>query len=83
MVPSPLGVAIGGEELERVLDATARLSEPARDAVILRYIEQMPFEEIARRLGKKPQHVRSILSKALAQLRTLLRDDGDGQINGG
>lgn len=82
-VPSPLGAAISEEELERVLDATARLSEPARDAVILRYIEQMSFEEIARRLGKKPQHVRSILSKALAQLRKLLGDDGDGQINGG
>ena len=82
-VPSPLGAAMDGEELERVLDATAGLREPARDAVILRYIEQMSYEEIALRLGKKPQHVRSILSKALAQLRALLGDDGNGQVDGG
>jgi len=81
--PSPMTAAMDGEELERVLDATARLREPARDAVILRYVEQMSYEEIGRRLGKKPQHVRSILSKALAQLRALLTEDGNGGIDGG
>jgi len=78
--PSPLGALIGEEELERVLDATTGLREPARNVVILRYIEQMSYEEIGRRLGKKPQHVRSIASKALSQLRTLL---ADGEIDGG
>lgn len=77
--PSPLGAVIGEEELERVLDATAGLREPARSVVMLRYIEQMSYEEIADRLKKKPQHVRSIASKALSQLRTLL---ANGEIRG-
>jgi len=68
-VPSPLGAVIGEEELGRVLDATAQLPELARDAVLLRYVEQMSYDDIARRLGKKPQHVRSMTSKALAQRR--------------
>jgi RNA polymerase sigma-70 factor (ECF subfamily) len=81
--PSPLGAVIEEEELERVLDAAARLHDVARDAVLLRYLEQMSYEEIARRLGKKPQHVRSLTSKALAQLRVLLEKDHDGEIDGG
>jgi RNA polymerase sigma-70 factor (ECF subfamily) len=81
--PSPLGAVIEEEELARVLDATARLPALARDAVLLRYLEQMSYEEIAQRLGKKPQHVRSLTSKALAQLRALLTNHNDGEIDGG
>jgi RNA polymerase sigma-70 factor (ECF subfamily) len=81
--PSPLGAVIEEEELERVLDAAARLDAVAREAVLLRYLEQMSYEDIGRRLGKKPQHVRSLTSKALAQLRVLLTKDNDGEIDGG
>jgi len=80
---SPLGAIIDDEELERVLDATARLHELARSVVVMHYIEQMSYEEIAQRLGKKPQHVRSIASKALAQLRTLLGTNHADEIEGG
>jgi RNA polymerase sigma factor (sigma-70 family) len=83
VAPSPLGVVIDNEELERVLDATARLRELMRQVVVLHYIEQLSYEEIARRLGKKPQHIRSLTSKALAQLRTLLGNDKNGEIKGG
>jgi RNA polymerase sigma factor (sigma-70 family) len=81
--PSPLGAVIKEEELEQVLDATARLRDVARNAVLLRYLEQMSYEEIGRRLGKKPQHVRSLTSKALAQLRMSLGKDHDGASDGG
>ncbi|OHB79328.1 MAG: hypothetical protein A2Z25_23120 [Planctomycetes bacterium RBG_16_55_9] len=70
--PSTLGKMIQAEELEQVLDATSRLSELARDVVVMRYIEQDSYEEIAERLGKKPQHVRSVCAKAMAQLREAL-----------
>ncbi len=83
VAPSPLGAVIEEEEVERVLDATARLRDVARDALILRYVEEMSYEEIGRRLGKKPQHVRSLTSKALAQLRLLLGQNNDGEIDGG
>jgi RNA polymerase sigma factor (sigma-70 family) len=73
-----LDVMIQTEELQRVLDATSQLSSLARDVVIMHYIEQKPYEEIGRRLGKKPRHVRSLCAKALARLRVLLTDREDG-----
>ena len=72
---SALGRMIQAEELERVLDATSKLSELARDVVVMRYIEQDSYEEIAERLGKKPQYMRSVCAKALAQLREILTND--------
>jgi RNA polymerase sigma-70 factor (ECF subfamily) len=70
--PSALGKMIQDEELEQVLDATSRLSDLAREVVVMRYIEQESYEEIAERLGKKPQHLRSVCAKAMAQLREVL-----------
>lgn len=69
---SALGKMIQAEELEHVLDATSRLSDLARDVVVMRYIEQDSYEDIAERLGKKPQHMRSVCAKAMAQLREVL-----------
>lgn len=69
---STLGKMIRAEELEQVLDATSRLTDLARDVVVMRYIQQESYEEIAQQLGKKPQHMRSVCSKAVAQLRELL-----------
>ena len=69
---SPLGTMIRREELEQLLDATSQLSKLARDVVVMHYIEQESYEEISQRLGKKPQYLRSLSSKALARLRTLL-----------
>lgn len=73
--PSALGKMIEAEELEQVLDATSRLSDLARDVVVMRYIEQDSYEGIAEQLGKKPQHIRSLCSKAMARLRELLASE--------
>ncbi|MHC4226311.1 MAG: RNA polymerase sigma factor [Planctomycetota bacterium] len=73
--PSAPGKMIRAEELEQVLDATSRLTDLARDVVVMRYIEQASYEEIGRRLGKKPQHVRSVCAKAMAQLREMLTSE--------
>jgi len=69
---SALGKMIRAEELEHVLEATARLKHLARDVVVMRYIQQDSYEEIAERFGKRPQHIRSICAKAMAQLRRCL-----------
>ena len=71
---STLAKVIRAEELEQVLDATSRLNDLAREVVVMRYIEQDSYENIAERLGKKPQHIRSVCAKAMAQLREFLRD---------
>ncbi len=70
--PSAQGRMIRNEELEQVLDATSKLNDLARDVVVMRYIEQASYEQIGRRLGKKPQHIRSVCAKAMAQLRQML-----------
>jgi len=71
---SALERIIQAEELEQVLDATSRLNDMARDVVAMRYIEQDSYEKIAERLGKEPQHVRSVCAKAMVRLRELLKD---------
>jgi RNA polymerase sigma-70 factor (ECF subfamily) len=69
---SALCKMIRAEELTQVLEATSRLTNLARDVVVMRYIQQDSYEEIAARLGKTPQHIRSICAKAMAQLRRCL-----------
>jgi len=58
-----------------VLDATSRLTDLARDVVVMRYIEQNSFEEIGRHLDKKPQYMRALCAKAMARLRELLTSE--------
>ena len=70
--PSALGKMIQAEELEQVLDAASRLTDLARDVVVMRYIDQDSYEQIGRRLGKKPQYMRALCAKAMAQLREML-----------
>jgi len=70
--PSALGKMIQAEELEQVLNAASKLTDLARDVVVMHYIEQNSYEEIGRRLGKKPQYMRALCAKAMAELREML-----------
>jgi len=70
-----LGKMIQAEELEQVLNATSKLTDLARDVVVMRYIEQDSYEEIGRRLGKKPQYMRALCAKAIVRLRELLASE--------
>ena len=72
--PSVVTELVQAEELAEVLDAVGQLSDLARDVVVMHYIEQEPYEQVAKRLGKKPQHIRSVSAKAIAKLRELLTD---------
>jgi RNA polymerase sigma factor (sigma-70 family) len=69
---SALAQMIQTEQLQQLLDVISRLNELAREVVVMHYIEQQPYEEIGRRLGKKPQYLRALSSKAMAKLRQLL-----------
>lgn len=72
---SALEKMIQAEELQQVLNATSRLNNLARDVVVMHYIEQHSYEKIGEWLGKKPQHIRSVCAKAMAQLREFLKDN--------
>ncbi|NQT02245.1 MAG: RNA polymerase sigma factor [Planctomycetes bacterium] len=69
---SALEKMIQAEELEQVLNAASKLTNLARDVVVMHYIEQDSYEEIGRRLGKKPQYMRALSAKAMAELREML-----------
>lgn len=56
----------------RVLDAVLTLPEAARTVVLLRFYEDLPPREIARRLGEPVASVKSRLHRALERLRAEL-----------
>jgi RNA polymerase sigma-70 factor (ECF subfamily) len=64
------------EDVERTLDAVRELRAPLREIVVLRYIEGQRYESIASALGKTPQQVRGLASKAIKSLRESLSSDG-------
>jgi len=59
------------EEIGRAL---ARLRPHYREAFLLRYVEEMEYDEIARLTGVKEPAVRMRVKRASDQLRELLRD---------
>jgi len=70
--PSALENMIQAEELNQILDATSQLNALAREVVVMRYLEEKSFDEIARQLNEKPPYMRSLCTKALAQIRKIL-----------
>lgn len=69
---SALSKLIKTEELGKMLDAIGRLKESWRRVIVMRYIQQQTYEDIAIQMGKKPHHVRAICSKAMNGLRKML-----------
>jgi RNA polymerase sigma factor (sigma-70 family) len=52
-----------------------RLPERQRAAVVLRFYEDLPEAAIAEIMRVRPGTVRSLLSRAVASLRTEMRDE--------
>jgi len=69
---SPLSKLIRTEELEEMLDAVGRLNRSWRQALVMRYIQQQSYDDIAEQLNKTPHHVRALCSRALNRLRDIL-----------
>jgi RNA polymerase sigma-70 factor (ECF subfamily) len=58
-------------------DVLSRLPEPYRQVIVLRNLQGLPHEEIARRLGRSAGAVRMLWVRALAQLRQAMESPGD------
>lgn len=70
---SPLEEAIGAETLDRYEQSLAQLSDEDRQAVILRGELGLPYDEIARRMGKSsPDAARKVATRAIAKLSDLM-----------
>ncbi len=69
---SPLGKLIHTEELKETLDAVGRLKKSSREALVMRYLQQESYDDIAEQLGKTSHHVRALCSRAIHHLRDVL-----------
>ncbi len=65
------------EQLLRLAAALTELPEPQRQAVLLRYYEGRPLEEIGRRLGRTRAGVASLLRRGLDRLRQHFKGEGE------
>ncbi len=67
--PEPRDAVLGADELG---DALAKLPARQRAAVVLRYYGDLPDADIARALRCRPGTVRSLIHRALAELRKVI-----------
>jgi len=77
---SPSGRASRHELELRLADALARLPADYAEIILLRNVEGLAHEEVARRMGRGVGAVRMLWVRALARLRQeldILRDDAD------
>jgi RNA polymerase sigma factor (sigma-70 family) len=69
---SPLAMLIDREDCERVLAGVERLSPHSRTCIVLHYIEQLSYAEIAEQLATTPHKVRGVCHKGVRRLQQLM-----------
>lgn len=74
-VPPPPPLEVNDPELDELWSVLAGLPARRRAALVLRYYEDLPIDEIARLLDCRPGTVSSLLNRGLADLRKVLDDD--------
>jgi RNA polymerase sigma factor (sigma-70 family) len=74
-VRSPLAALLAAEETQAVLGALSELRGLGREVLVMHYVQEEPYEVIARCLDKDVHQVRALAHKALAKLRSRLRTD--------
>lgn len=71
-ISSPSQQASRREQAVMLADALAKLPEDYREAIVLRHLEQLPFPEVAERMGRSLDSVKKLWVRGLASLRKLL-----------
>lgn len=61
-----------GELLERVSEAVGKLPWKFREVIVLRYVEELPYEDIAQILGVPVGTVKTYLHRAKLKLKEML-----------
>jgi RNA polymerase sigma-70 factor (ECF subfamily) len=72
---SPSHVASRREQGVLLADALATLPDDYREVIILRQLENLPFPEVARRMGRTVESVKHLWVRALARLRREVEPD--------
>jgi RNA polymerase sigma-70 factor (ECF subfamily) len=66
---TPSAHALEQEEAELLEQAVDRLSEDYRQVILLRYRQELSFEEIGERMNRSPAAVRKLWARAMVRLR--------------
>ena len=69
---SPLRKLVHSEEIQQTLDAIGRLKKASREVLVMRYLQQESYDNIAEQLGKTSHQVRALCSRAIRSLRDVL-----------
>jgi RNA polymerase sigma-70 factor (ECF subfamily) len=72
---SPSAQAQRREVAAILANQLSRLSPDHREVIVLRNLESLPFEEVARRMGRSPAAVRMLWLRALDRLKQLLEQE--------
>jgi RNA polymerase sigma factor (sigma-70 family) len=70
---APIDLLIDAEAWKQILDAFPHVSELSRQALVLRYLQQQDYAEIAVQLDRSEHQVRALCARGLEQLRSILR----------
>lgn len=71
----PERVAIGRDRVRQLIESLRRLPRVYREAVVLRDIEELPYDEIATVLGVRLGTVRSRIARGRDRLRRMLGEE--------
>ncbi len=69
-ISSPSTQAVRGEDCLRLADALANLPKDYREVIVLRHLQNLKFEEIAKRLGRSCGATRMLWTRALEKLHS-------------
>ncbi|HEX2986753.1 MAG TPA: sigma-70 family RNA polymerase sigma factor [Chloroflexota bacterium] len=75
--PDPLGEYLQGERVRGLQRALQRLPEEHRTVIVLRFIEEMDYAQVAEIVGKSQGALRVIQHRALQTLRRILQREGE------
>ncbi len=74
---SPSGIAAATEQRLQLAEVLERLPADYRQVILLRNIEDLPHEEVARRMSRTPGAVRMLWLRALAALKEAMEKGDD------
>jgi len=63
---------IRDEQVQRVLDGLEALTDLEREAFVLRYLEQLEYAEVGKKMGKTEHQARGLCHRAIVNLRQAL-----------
>jgi RNA polymerase sigma-70 factor (ECF subfamily) len=76
--PTPSQVIMQKELQLQVADAVSRLPEDYQEVVILRNLQQLPFDEVAERMGRSRPAVQMLWMRAIRKLQETMEEGASG-----